>query len=72
MLQPISISLQNGIRFLQILLPASPSVCLAVSHSLCRRRYRLTTFHFSYNMDNLDSSRTPMELKFTYGDVRAP
>jgi len=33
MFQPISISLQDGIRFFQVLLPAFPSVCLAVSHS---------------------------------------
>lgn len=48
MLQILSISLQNGIRFLHYPLPAFSSAFLAVCLPY-RRKYRLTLFLLSYN-----------------------
>ncbi|HDO06100.1 MAG TPA: hypothetical protein ENG85_00285 [Bacteroidetes bacterium] len=65
MFQPVSIPLQNGFCFLQILLSAYPTACLAVSPAhiyMYERIYGLTTFRL-VTTDNLDPSRTPVEQR---------
>ena len=64
MLQILSISLQNGIRFLHSPLPALPSAFLAVCLP-CRGKYRLTLFLQSYN-SGLGGFSIPVELLFAY------
>lgn len=64
MLQILSISLQNGIRFLHSPLPALPSAFLAVCLP-CRQKYRFTLFLLSYN-SRLGDFSIPVELLFAY------